>query len=181
MTRLRGFLLPLLLAVLTGWGAAGCGLGSTGPVPAGAPASGFQGQSGGASVRLYFVGRDGLQAVSRPAATAPDPQAALDLLVRGPDEAERARGLTTEVAASEDRLTAGVADGTVDLRLAESVALMRGMGGLGLAQIICTVANADVPGGRQSTEVDVRVYEPRSDDPWMVRCDAAGNVIPRRA
>ncbi|WP_030418182.1 MULTISPECIES: hypothetical protein [unclassified Streptomyces] len=180
MTRVRGLLTPLLLAVLTGWGAAGCGLGSTGPVPAGVPASGFQGERDGTSVRLYFVGRDGVQAASRPAATAPGPQAALDLLVRGPDEAERARGLTTEVTADEDRLAAEAAEGAVELRLAESVATMQGLGGLGLTQIICTVANADVPGGGRPTEVDVRVYEPGTDDPWIVRCDAAGSVVPRR-
>lgn len=179
MSGFRDLLPRLLLAVLTGWGAAGCGIDSTGPVPAGAPASGLRGESGGESVRLYFVGRGGVQAVSR-TASGLGPQEALDLLERGPDEAERARGLKSEVATGEGRFTARAAEGAVDLSLPRSVAMMQGrMGSLGLAQIVCTVANAEVPGERRATEVDVRVHEPGSDDPWIVRCDAAGNAIPR--
>ena len=75
------------------------------------------------------------------------------------------------------RLTARAADGAVDLYLPVPVANMTG-GGLGLGQIICTAANAEVPGGKRPPEVVVRVHEAGYSSVWIVRCDAAGNVVP---
>lgn len=157
---------------------AGCGVGSTGPVPAGAPASGLQATgSVPRSARLYFVGPYGLQAVTREVHASATPQQALDLLLKGPDTAEQARGLTTEVPPirRQGRLAARAADSAVDVYLPVPVANMTG-GSLGLSQIICTTANADVPGGKQSPDVEVRVHEPGYSTTWNVRCNAAGNV-----
>ncbi len=164
---------PVLLAALV----TGCGVGATGPVPAGAPASGLQAGTVSHYARLYFVGRYGIQAVPREVDTAVTPQRALDLLLKGPDQAERARGLITEVPRLHGRVIARAAEGAVDLHLPVPVAQMSG-GGLGLSQIVCTVANADVPGGKQPPDVDVRVYEAGYSTAWTVRCDAAGNVVP---
>ncbi|MFS8201465.1 hypothetical protein ACLVWQ_22575 [Streptomyces sp. CWNU-52B] len=128
--------------------------------------------------RLYFVSPYGVQAVTRETDTPATPQQALDLLLKGPDAAERARGLSTEVPADHGRLTARAAGDAVDLRLAVPVANMTGGGGLGLSQIICTAADARAADGEPAPDIDVRVYEEGYGTPWTVRCDAAGNVVP---
>lgn len=94
---------------------AGCGIGSTGPVRAGAPASGLR-EPGSVHhyAQLYFVSPYGIQAVTRQVDTPLTPQQALDLLLNGPDAAERARGLTTEVPPL-DGLIAHGANGAVNL------------------------------------------------------------------
>ncbi|WP_411099749.1 hypothetical protein [Streptomyces sp. x-45] len=120
MTRLRvphprraAFVLTVLLAA----GATGCGIGTTGPVQAGAPASGVQRPGDGAStVRLYFAGPYGTRPVTRSTGGPLAPQQALDLLLEGPTPAERERGLTTHVEPEvAGRLTATTGDGTVDV------------------------------------------------------------------
>lgn len=78
------------------------------------------------------------------------------------------------------RLIVTAAGGAVDLYLPVSAAGMTG-GGLGVSQLVCTVANAQVPGGKPPPEVDVRVHEAGiagTGTPWTVRCNAAGNVVP---
>lgn len=177
MKRRLASLVTLAVAVV-GVLAAGCGVGSTGPVRAGDPASGLRDpESATHYAQLYFVSPYGLRAVSRKVGSPATPQQALDLLLKGPDSADRDRGLITEVPPIHGRLVARAADGAVDLRLPVPVANMAG-GGLGLSQIICTAANARVAGGKQPPDVDVRVYEEGYDTPWTVRCDAAGSVVP---
>lgn len=165
------------LAALLAASSTGCGVGSTAPVHAGAPASGLRTDSVSLYAYLYFVGPYGIQAVPREVEAPATPQQALDLLLKGPDTAERARGLITEVHPFHGTPTARAADGAVDLYLPVPVANMTG-GGLGLSQIICTAANADVPGRRQPPDVVVRVHEASYSTAWTVRCDAASNVIP---
>lgn len=167
------------LVAVVGMLSAGCGIGSTGPVRAGAPASGLR-EPGSARhyAQLYFVSPYGIQAVTRQVDAPLTPQQALDLLLKGPDAAERARGLTTE-APPLDGLIAQGANGAVDLRLPVTLANMTRGGGLGLSQVICTAANAQASAdSRQSPDVDVRVYEEGYNTPWTVRCNAAGNVVP---
>ncbi|MBM7171457.1 hypothetical protein JQK87_24230 [Streptomyces sp. G44] len=178
---------PVLLAALLAALATGCGVGAAGPVPAGAPASGLQAGTVARYARLYFVGRYGIQTVPREVDAATSPQQALDLLRKGPDTAERARILITEVPRLHGRAIARAAEGAVDPHLPLPVAQMSG-GGLGLGlglgpgpgpgQIVCTVASADVPGDRQPPDVDVRVYEAGFSTAWTVRCDAGGDVVP---
>ncbi|MEV0227147.1 hypothetical protein [Streptomyces sp. NPDC050704] len=157
----------------------GCGIGSTGPVRAGAPASGLR-EPGSSHhyAQLYFVSPYGIQAVTREVDAPLPPQQALDLLLKGPDAAERARGLSTEVPPLDGGLVAQGADGAVDLRLPVTVANLTRGGGLGLSQVICTAADAQASDSEQSPEVDVRVYEEGYETPWTVRCNAAGNVAP---
>ncbi len=64
------------------------------------------------------------------------------------------------------------------MRLPVAVSAMPPSGGLGLSQIVCTAANARLPGGKQPPDVTVRVHEPGYRTPWTVRCDAAGDVVP---
>ncbi|MFC5219710.1 acyltransferase family protein [Streptomyces coerulescens] len=47
-----------------------------------------------------------------------------------------------------------------------------------ITQVICTAANADVPGGKQPPDVDVRIQEAGYSTAWTMRCNAAGNVVP---
>jgi len=167
------------LVAVVGVLSAGCGIGSTGPVRAGAPASGLR-EPGSSHhyAQLYFVSPYGIQAVTREVDAPLTPQQALDLLLKGPDTAERARGLSTEVPPLGGGLVAQSADGAVDLRLPVTVANMTRGGGLGLSQVICTAADAQASDSKQSPEVDVRVYEDGYETPWTVRCNAAGNVVP---
>lgn len=169
----------ICLLVVLGVLSAGCGIGSTGPVRAGGPASGLR-EPGSATpyAQLYFVSPYGIQAVTREVQTSATPQQALDLLLKGPDAAESARGLITEVPPLHGRLIAQAADGAVDLHLPVPVANMTSGGGLGLSQIICTAANAQAADGKQPPDVDVRVYEEGYATPWTVRCNPAGNVVP---
>ncbi|MFE9686255.1 hypothetical protein [Streptomyces sp. NPDC006285] len=167
----------ILIAALSAVLPTGCGVGSTDPVPAGAAASGLQAASGAHYARLYFVGPYGIQAVSRERDAPVTPQQALDLLRKGPDKAERARGLITEVPPVQGRLAARATDGAVDVYLPVPVANMTGRG-LGLSQIICTAANAEVPGAKEASAVDVRVHETGYTTAWTVRCDTAGTVVP---
>ncbi|MEU1046647.1 hypothetical protein ABZ400_15980 [Streptomyces sp. NPDC005897] len=184
MTRLRvphprraAFVLTVLLAA----GATGCGIGTTGPVRAGAPASGVQRPGDGAStVRLYFAGPYGTRPVTRSTDGPLVPQQALDLLLDGPTPAERERGLTTHVEPEvAGRLTATTGDGTVDVVVPVEVS----SGELDVSavnQLVCTAAHAEVPGGRPAGEVDVRIHEngTRSTSPWTLRCGAGGNATP---
>ncbi|MFE7115089.1 hypothetical protein ACFU99_06650 [Streptomyces sp. NPDC057654] len=171
--------LACLAALLPALWLTGCGTGSTGPVRAGGPASGLRDpvtETGYA--HLYFVGPGGLQSVTRKVTGQVTPQRALDLLFKGPDTAELARGLRTEVPPYHRPVIAEAAEGAVDVRLPVAVADTNSGGDNGYSQIICTAANAHLPGGRQPPNVNVHVHEPGYQESWTVRCDAAGNVVP---
>ncbi|URM92740.1 hypothetical protein LUW75_15410 [Streptomyces sp. MRC013] len=169
-----------MAAALTALTAAGCGVTPTGPLGAGAPASGVQRPGGEErTVRLYFAGPYGPRAVSRPTDRRLDPQQALDLLLEGPTPAERERGLVSRLSPADGRLTATATDGAVDVLVPGSV----GGGDLdvtAITQITCTAAHARVPGGRPPTRVDIRVHEDLTPvrTPWTVRCGPRGTVVP---
>ncbi|MEU8954700.1 hypothetical protein AB0C93_10370 [Streptomyces sp. NPDC048518] len=159
--------------------ATGCGISTTAPQQAGAPASGIQRPGTGADhARLYFVGPYGLRATTRPTDRPLLPQQALDLLLEGPTDAERKRGLISEVPAMNGRLTATAATaGTVDIYLPVNIAELQIAA---VSQLACTAAHSEVPGDDPPTAVDIRFHENlgRSPVPWTVRCDAGGNVHP---
>ncbi|MFH8747148.1 hypothetical protein ACH4GK_07905 [Streptomyces rimosus] len=168
------FLLALLLLALL---LTGCGISPTGYVQAGAPAQGIR-QPGTATytARIFFLSPLGIHAAARPADGPVGPQEALDLLVKGPTEAERARGLVSVVPQMPGRLTAVPANGAVSVYLPMPVARMEAAA---VHQIACTAGNAALPGGRPATEVDVRMYEPGSGgEPWTVRCSSNGIALP---
>ncbi|MGW0755978.1 hypothetical protein ACWD1Y_05705 [Streptomyces sp. NPDC002814] len=160
--------------------APGCGISSTGPVPAGAPASGVQ-QPGTEArlVRLYFADSHGIRAVSRPVDRPLEPQQALDLLLEGPTSAERQRGLISQVPPIAGRLTATAADGAVDVFVPVGVAT-GDLDVTAVSQLACTAAHAEVPGDKPPTQIDIRIHENniRSQNPWTVRCGPNGNAAP---
>ncbi|NGO09282.1 hypothetical protein G5C60_17155 [Streptomyces sp. HC44] len=168
------------MTVLLAATAAGCGISPTGPVHAGAPASGIRQPGTEAhSVRLYFAGPYGIRSVSRPTDRPLSPQRALDLLLEGPTPAERDRGLITQVPPMAGQLTATTTKGAVDVLVPGEV----GSGDLDVttvSQIACTAAHAEVPGNEPATQVDIRIHEnlTRSRTPWTVRCGPNGNVTP---
>ncbi|MEU5974438.1 GerMN domain-containing protein [Streptomyces sp. NPDC047315] len=160
--------------------ATGCGISATGPVRAGAPASGIpQPGTTNSSVRIYFADPYGVRAVTRPTDRPLDPQQALDLLLKGPTAAERERGLTTQVPPTVGRLTATTTTGTVDV----SIPLQVATGDLDftvVSQIVCTAAHAQVPGDRPATQVHIRIHESNlgPEEPWTVRCGPNGTATP---
>lgn len=168
------------LAVLLGATAAACGIDTTGPVRAGPPASGIPRPGTRAqSTQLYFAGPYGLHAVFRPTGRRLGPQQALDLLLKGPTDAERQRGLVSQVPAMAGQVTATAATGAVDVFVPVAVATGE-LDVTAVGQLACTAAHAEVPGGRPATRVDIRIHEDytRSERPWTVRCGPNGNVSP---
>ncbi|WP_255136978.1 hypothetical protein [Streptomyces somaliensis] len=172
--------LAAALTALTALTTAGCGITPTGPLDAGAPASGVRRPGGeDRTVRLYFAGPYGLRAVTRPTDRPLGPQQALDLLLEGPTPAEGERGLISRVPSAAGRLTATATGGAVDVFVPGSV----GGGDLdvtAITQIACTAAHARVPGGRPPTRVDIRIHEDLTParTPWTVRCGPRGTVVP---
>ncbi|WP_225882061.1 hypothetical protein [Streptomyces aureocirculatus] len=176
----RSLLAVLAVCVLLLGAVTGCGISPSGPVRAGAPASGVQKPGTDRHyVRLYFAGPYGIRAVSRPADEALGPQRALELLLKGPTRAERERGLVSQVPPMGGELTAAVSEGAVDVSV--PVAVNTGeLDVTAVSQIACTAAHARVPGGRAATEVDIRIHENniRSERPWTIRCNRNGNAVP---
>ncbi|MCF3184984.1 GerMN domain-containing protein, partial [Streptomyces polychromogenes] len=165
---------------LTLLASAGCGITPTGPVPAGAPASGIHPPGTRArTVQLYFAGPYGIRAVDRPTDRPLSPQQALDLLLEGPTPAERDRGLVTRVPPMAGRLTATAEDGAVDIHVPRTVS-SGDLDVTAVAQLACTAAHSEVPGGRPTTQVDIRIHEDPtpSGTPWTVRCGPNGTVTP---
>ncbi|WP_326615917.1 hypothetical protein OG863_01620 [Streptomyces decoyicus] len=179
--RLLMFLPALLLA--------GCGISPTAPTTAGAPASGaLQPGTRTHDARLLFVGPTGLRYAARTSTSSIGPQEAIDLLLKGPSQAERKRGLTTLVPAMKGRVTADAGrNGVVDLRFPTTV---ERLDHAAVSQLVCTAAKAR---NRDQTKVLVRVHEGRTDsrtdrqsgsqidDTWDVRCDSVGNAYPAAA
>jgi hypothetical protein len=115
-----------------------CGIPATGVVEAGGPASGIV-----PVTPVYFVRDGALVAFTRPTAEPGDPDAALELLLRGPLPEEVLRGVSTQVPvpqkAAMRTLSVSVHGGAL------SVELPTGMGrlsGLATQQLICTAAAA---------------------------------------
>ncbi|CAL9338973.1 hypothetical protein [Streptomyces sp. enrichment culture] len=161
--------------------ATGCGIDTTGAVQAGAPASGVQRPGAEATtVRLYFAGPYGTRPVTRRTDGPLAPQQALELLLGGPNEAERERGLKTQVLPVEGgRITATTGDGSVDIVVPFQVSTGE-LDVTAVSQLVCTAAYADVPGDLPASDVDVRIHEggQRSNRPWTLRCGAGGNATP---
>ncbi|MET3985741.1 hypothetical protein [Streptomyces sp. PvR034] len=162
----------------------GCGIGSTGPVRAGGPATGVpQRPDGTRSVELYFASPYGIRRASRPTTGPPTPQQALNLLLEGPTEGERARGLSNHVPLFPRQPSAFASDGGVDLYVPLSVSTGE-LDNIALSQLVCTLAHAktreDIPPDR----VVVRVHEnspagPLPEEPgFPVRCGPQSVAVP---
>ncbi|WP_310724450.1 hypothetical protein [Streptomyces sp. N2A] len=132
---------------------AGCGIAPTDVIDAGEPASGVKspGQPA-ADVQLFFYGPSGLRSATRPAKAPVDPDQALSLLMEGPNHAERMRGLSSVLPKFPGPLTATTGEGTVVIHLPMNVKLLDSAS---LNQLVCTAANARVPGNKPPDQVMV--------------------------
>ncbi|WP_439678751.1 hypothetical protein [Embleya sp. MST-111070] len=159
---------------------AGCGISTTTPHGVGPPAKGVP-QVGAVPdrTRLFFATSDGVQAVSRPTDTSLDPGQAIALLLKGPTEAEQRRGFSTALAEVAGRVDVDTGDGGVTLTLPLDAGRVPVDA---IHQLTCTAANARVPGGRPSTDVDVNFRELGKPGLWgPLHCDIAGyNAQPER-
>ncbi|REK91754.1 hypothetical protein DY245_02915 [Streptomyces inhibens] len=132
---------------------AGCGIAPTDVIDAGEPASGVKspGQPA-ADVQLFFYGPSGLRSATRPAKAPVDPEQAISLLMEGPNHAERMRGLSSVLPKFPGRLTADTGEGTVVITLPMNAKLLDSAS---LNQLVCTAANARVPGNMPPGKVTV--------------------------
>ncbi|MFF4607228.1 hypothetical protein ACFY12_31395 [Streptomyces sp. NPDC001339] len=132
---------------------AGCGIAPTDVIDAGEPAIGVKspGQPA-ADVQLFFYGASGLRSATRPAKAPVDPEQAIELLMKGPNHAERMRGLTTALSTFPGPLTVATGEGTVTITLPRKSGPP---GSASLNQLVCTAANARVPGGGPPERVAV--------------------------
>ncbi|MGW8401394.1 hypothetical protein ACWGLP_32720 [Streptomyces lydicus] len=138
---------------------AGCGIAPTDVIDAGEPASGVKspGQPA-ADVQLFFYGPSGLRSATRPAKAPVEPEQAIQLLMEGPNHAERMRGLSSVLPQFPGRLTAATGQGTVVITLPMNAKLLDSAS---LNQLVCTAANARVPGNKPPGQVGVTVVGDR--------------------
>jgi hypothetical protein len=143
----------VLAGVLTG-ALAGCGIAPTDVIDAGEPATGVKspGQPE-ADVQLFFYGPSGLRSATRPAKAPADPEMAIELLLKGPNHAERMRGLSSVLPKFPGSLTTDTTrDGSVVIGLPMDV---KRLDSASLNQLVCTAANARVPGNKPPDRVMV--------------------------
>ncbi|MER5885498.1 hypothetical protein ABT160_16840 [Streptomyces sp. NPDC001941] len=161
-----------LLLALTG-----CGVSTTGPLRVGPAAAGAHSPGADSyAAALYFFSPYGLWRVLRPSDAPVGPQAAIDLLLEGPDREERERGLISLVPPMKGQVNAVPSRGAVDISLPVRIAQLENVA---VSQLACTAANAaGIPGGKSPTEVLVRFQEPGEAGTWDVRCDGGGNAYP---
>ncbi|MFF8369449.1 hypothetical protein ACF05W_11465 [Streptomyces lydicus] len=138
---------------------AGCGIAPTDVIDAGEPASGVKspGQPA-ADVQLFFYGPSGLRSATRPAKAPVEPEQAIQLLLEGPNHAERMRGLSSVLPQFPGRLTAATGQGSVVITLPVNAKLLDSAS---LNQLVCTAANARVPGNKPPGQVGVTVVGDR--------------------
>ncbi|MEU4211642.1 hypothetical protein AB0F13_16845 [Streptomyces sp. NPDC026206] len=132
---------------------AGCGVEPTGVIEVGRPAQGAK--RPGVPVkeaRLYFGYPGGLQAVSRPAGGEVSAEEAVPLLLAGPNEPERIRGLYSELPRFGGRIEVVTGQGTVTIQLPLDVTRLSPTA---RSQLVCTAAHNGVPGDLPAEEVKV--------------------------
>lgn len=146
----------VLAGVLTGAlaaGLAGCGIAPTDVIDAGEPATGVKSPGQPESdVQLFFYGPSGLRSATRPAKAPADPNQAIQLLLAGPNHAERMRGLSSVLPVFPGALRAEARNGGVEIELPMNVKLLDSAS---LNQLVCTAANARVPGNKPPDRVPV--------------------------
>jgi hypothetical protein len=121
-------------AVLLAVGASGCGVQPTGVIDAGEPAEGVLIGS-----PVYFV-RDGrLASTIQPGLARGDLAGALAAVAAGPDDAQRAAGLTSELPPAMGQPSVARSRDGLALRIAISPL---NLSSLALAQLACTVSAA---------------------------------------
>jgi hypothetical protein len=143
-------LLPLLVLALCPLTA--CGIPETGVVGAGEPATGIRVPAGSSvpssaetaaapaePVTLYFVRNGSLVTAPRQAPAPAEPATAVLMLFKGPDEDERARGLTTELPRPRVAPTVRTDGATVTVELSPAAGPLNDTA---VDQVACTAAAA---------------------------------------
>ncbi|MGK5640024.1 hypothetical protein ACSNOK_17155 [Streptomyces sp. URMC 126] len=143
----RALAATLLLGTL-----AGCGIEPTEVIEFGQPATGVRPSGQPAwQTRLFFAVVTGVTSVSRPADGPVTAEDAVRLMLQGPNEAERARGIYSEIGMrSGVRVT--TAPGRVDITLPTDVTRITR---IARTQLVCTAAHNQVPGGLPWNRVKV--------------------------
>lgn len=159
--------LPILLAALL-LPLSGCGIPETGVVQAGEPASGVLEPGAAPSpsetaavplamVRLFFVADGLLTPVTRVLPAATDPGAVVLVLLDGPDQRERASGLTTELPSATAAPAVRVDGASVTVLLPRGT---RSLSDTAVDQLACTVAAARLRQDPALESTQVTVEQP---------------------
>ncbi|MEU1373782.1 hypothetical protein ABZ442_08970 [Streptomyces triculaminicus] len=132
---------------------AACGIEPTEVVEVGQPAQGVR-RPGVKTpeVRLYFGFPGGVQMVNRPADAEVSAEEAVPLLLAGPNEAEKMRGLYSELPRIGGRFEVVSAVGRVTVSLPLDVTRLSPVARV---QLVCTAAHNTVPGGLRPEQVRV--------------------------
>ncbi|MFF4734316.1 GerMN domain-containing protein [Streptomyces sp. NPDC001262] len=154
MTMRRAMAVSAVSAALLGT-LAGCGIEPTDVVEVGLPATGVK--RPGARVEdavLYFASQPGgvPLPLHRPAGGEVTAEEAVQLLLKGPNDAERMRGLYTELPRDVRAVEIGTGQGEVKIRL--STDLVR-LTPLARMQVVCTAVHNAVPGDLPAEDVKV--------------------------
>ncbi|MGW1200071.1 GerMN domain-containing protein [Streptomyces sp. NPDC002536] len=133
---------------------AGCGIEPTDVVEVGLPATGVK--RPGARVEdavLYFASQPGgILPLHRPAGGEVTAEEAVQLLMKGPNDAERMRGLYSELPRDVRVVTIATERGKVTVRLSTDLGRLSP---LARAQVVCTAVHNAVPGDLPPEDVKV--------------------------
>ncbi|MBH1937278.1 hypothetical protein I5Q34_23915 [Streptomyces sp. AV19] len=159
----------LLLGLLTG-----CGIERTEVIEFGQPATGVKKPGApGWGARLYFAVVSGaVMLSSRPADGPVGADRAVLLLLEGPNDAERARGLFSEVpinSGMKKGLSVTTERGRVSIQLPMDVARLTHPARM---QLVCTAAHNEVPGSVSWRDVKVTLSGGGKKQPDLT-CDRA--------
>ncbi|MEV5376312.1 hypothetical protein B7P34_34045 [Streptosporangium nondiastaticum] len=134
---------------------AGCGVTTTDVIDVGQPATGAKRQGEvAAEAKLYFMSPTGVTQVTRPAKAKLGAEDAIVLLLEGPDEDQRIRGLYTDVPKMKGEVH--VTTGTLRVGIQMPYNVLR-LSPVARSQFVCTAAANEVPRGRQIHDVKVEL------------------------
>ncbi|MGK5549223.1 hypothetical protein ACSNOH_31530 [Streptomyces sp. URMC 127] len=135
---------------------AGCGVTTTDVIDVGQPATGAkrQGEADAAEAKLYFMSPTGVTQVTRQAKAKLGAEDAIVLLLEGPDEDQRIRGLYSDVPRMKGEVH--VTTGTMRVGIQMPYNVTR-LSPVARSQFVCTAAANEVPRGRQIHDVKVEL------------------------
>ncbi|MBZ4321120.1 hypothetical protein [Streptomyces huiliensis] len=134
---------------------AGCGIEPSEVIEFGQPATGVhQPGAPGWAARLYFAVVTGVIATPRPADGPVTAEDAVRLMLQGPNEAERTRGIYSDIGIRRPETDTLVTTerGRVAIRLPVDVTRLTRTARI---QLVCTAAHNQVPGGLPWNQVKV--------------------------
>ncbi|MFI1797619.1 hypothetical protein ACH427_09710 [Streptomyces sp. NPDC020379] len=135
---------------------AGCGVTTTDAIDAGQPATGARrrGVTSTYEVRLYFMTPTGIASSSRDAGDRVGPEDAVALLLKGPNQPEKERGMYSDLPKMNGEVHVTTGTMRVGVQLPYNVLKLSPVA---RSQLVCTAANAEVPPGRPIQDVKVEL------------------------